>query len=171
MGPSTLNIVHFTYSTNASLLKMLKATSYVVDSTYPGLQCSGNRYLQTGLRVYARWPIHCLTGCMLSLLSGHSHFRNNQNCILTLCGVEGMCGSHSSSVETTTVTMQTLGSKKLRSENTNKLSLQKSVTRVYSIQTDWPVVVTGNCGVGYYIYKINRRKWLEETFTVHLVRS
>ncbi len=40
---STLNVVHLTYSTNASLLKNFKATGYLgffkVNSTYPGLQC------------------------------------------------------------------------------------------------------------------------------------
>ncbi len=44
MGLSTLNVVHLTYSTNASLLKNFKATGYFVffkvDSTYPGLQCT-----------------------------------------------------------------------------------------------------------------------------------
>ncbi len=42
MGLSTLNVVHLTYSTNASLLKNFKATGYLgfkVNSTYPGLQC------------------------------------------------------------------------------------------------------------------------------------
>ena len=44
MGSSALNVVHFIYSTNASLLKNFKATSHLdflkVDSTYPGLHCA-----------------------------------------------------------------------------------------------------------------------------------